>query len=130
VFAAVGGLAIGGLATGGGAIGGAANGGGSVGYIAQGGGAVGYYARGGGATGVHTIQMGPNPGNSAQAQRAFDSMSWFFGSWPPNSLSTLQPMFVLIGTTLIVGIILCLIAFAARHREPLEQSSWPNSLPR
>lgn len=127
---AMGGLGVGGFAMGGGAIGGVSTGGGAVGYIAQGGGAVGYYARGGGAVGVHTIQMTPGATNSPEAQRVFDSMSWFFGAWPPNSFSSIQPMLVLGGTILLVAVLLGLIAYAAHHRERADQSVWTGSLPR
>ena len=130
LFVAMGGLGIGGMAMGGGAVGGIATGGGAAGYVAQGGGAVGYYARGGGAIGVHTIQMTPGAANSPQAQSVFDSLSWFFGAWPPNSYSTMQPALVLGGTITILAATLALIAFAARSREPADQSVLTGSLPR
>ncbi len=80
LFGSVGGMSIGGFAFGGFAIGAITKGGGAAGYMAEGGMALGYYARGGGPFGVHTF----GPANKSQvAAEAFDSMSWFFGPWPP-----------------------------------------------
>jgi hypothetical protein len=127
---AMGGLGLGGMSMGGLSLGGISTGGGAIGYVAQGGGAVGYYARGGSAIGAHTIKMTPGATNSPEAQSVFDSLSWFFGAWPPNSVSMLQPVLVLGGTMIVLAGILAMIAFAARSREPAEQAAWTGSLPR
>ncbi|MCI0363196.1 MAG: hypothetical protein L0Y44_12335 [Phycisphaerales bacterium] len=124
LLTAAGGMAIGGLAAGGGAIGGAASGGGAVGYVAQGGGAIGYYARGGGAVGVHTVPMPPAQ-PSAEAQNAFDSMSWFFGAWPPSGLSGFRSMMVVAGLTIAVAVLLGLIAWSAMRSGAASQETWP-----
>jgi predicted RNA-binding Zn-ribbon protein involved in translation (DUF1610 family) len=124
LLTAVGGAAIGGVAAGGGAVGGIASGGGALGFVAQGGGAVGYYARGGGAWGVHTAGMPAQPA-SPEAMKVFDSLSWFFGAWPPNSISSLQSFLITAAIALGVGALLGLVAWAASRRREIDQAPWP-----
>lgn len=114
----VGGWAIAGFAAGGGAMGGVAAGGGAAGYIAQGGGALGYYARAGGAWGRHIIDYRPAPatGPDQAAIDMFDRFSWFFGAWPTNALSSLQPFAILAGVTIAIGLLILLAALAMNRR--------------
>ena len=114
---ALGGGAIGGIATGGGALGGIAQGGGAAGFVAQGAGAAGYYARGVGAYGVHTISLQP-PISDPAAVEAFDKLSWILGSWPPSRMSMLAQMAVPLVCTIAVGVVIALIAMFAMRREP------------
>lgn len=112
LLSAVGGGAIGGIAAGGGAGGAIASGGFAAGLVANGGGAVGYFARGGGAYGAHTI--GLNTGvSSPQAANVFDSLWWFFGPWPPDVISALQPLAIVVAFTLGVSAVLGLAAWLA-----------------
>jgi hypothetical protein len=126
LFTALGGVALGGLASGGIAGGGASAGGLGAGFMAQGGLAIGYYARGGKAWGMHTVSMGPMPpGSPSQAEHAFGSMSWFYGAWPPNSASTMQPMLVTGGSAIVVGVFLMLAALMLMRKRNDHTSNWP-----
>ena len=118
----LGGGALGGIAAGGGAVGGLAAGGGAIGFGAQGGGAVGYFARGGGAFGVHTITMVGS--SSPQATHFFDQFSWFFGTWPPNAISSLQPFVVTLAGAVCAALVICTLAMSANRRKPNEQAPW------
>lgn len=119
---AVGGFAVGLVAAaGGGAVGGIAAGGGAAGILANGGGSVGVVAQGGGALGVYTRDgRSPRGGSSAEP---FASLDWFFGPWPPNAISSLQPMLVTGGMVLAAAAVIGLIALLRLRRQPDETAA-------
>ncbi len=104
LLAAMGGLAIGtGMSAGGGAIGALAMGGMGAGYFARGGFAIGRFAWGGSAVGQHTID---HRSSDPVAMRAFDDVSWFFGSAGAPS----SPALVILGVTLAFALLIGLLA--------------------
>ena len=118
---AIGGAAVGLVcATGGFALGGLAAGGGAVGILASGGGAAGVVAQGGGALGAFTRDGRSFGRAAAPGSDPFDALSWFFGRSLTDPSAIWRAMFVTIGTTLLAGALIGLIAWVRMLREPRE----------
>ena len=116
---AVGGLAVGLLSgLGGMATGTFANGGGAIGILAAGGGAAGIFAQGGGALGVHVRDGRTAIGPTGTGNSPFDHLTWFFGTWPPDASSMINPLIVTAGLPVIAAAIIGLVALLRLRREP------------
>jgi hypothetical protein len=116
----MGGLAIGLLtALGGTAIGAMAVGGAAIGILACGAGAIGLWAQGAGATGVFVRNLSVALRRGARGSPpGFEAVTWFFGAWPPDALSFLTPVTIVIGAPAVMGTLIALVAWRAVRRDP------------